>query len=93
MNPTCSGFRRLLAALLKSAPCVVAAFGATALAGTSFISSFSGVSFCKLNRITGILYIEEFDPLYCSAIPYIKAWYNSLFQHSRDNSFSFIFPS
>lgn len=60
MNPTCSVFRRLLAAVLKAVPCLVAACGATALAGTSFIGSFSGGGHagggdCSLDGSLGVI--------------------------------------
>ena len=50
----------MIAALMRAAPCVVAACGATALAGTSFVGSFSGgghagSSGCSMDSSIGVI--------------------------------------
>ena len=60
MIPTNWEFRRMMAALFRAAPCVVAAYGAVALAGTSFVGSFSGgghagSSGCSLDSSIGVI--------------------------------------
>jgi hypothetical protein len=58
-----------------------------------FIRSLVSICMGQLHWVSGIPEVDEAYSFDSTSIPYIKAWYDSLFQHSPASSSSENFPS